>query len=180
MKSHLLIPLLLLLFLSCTKQKKNESTEPQLPPLTQTGAGTFGCKVNGKIISIYSGGTMFGGPNPKFTITVTPAEQEKLNIFASKLDSPRYDFNFHTPFNLTVGICQTTGIYPFNSYFFDYSGGSTIPGNSNSYRTDSVHILTLNITYYNTNILSGTFEGEMVNDNGDVMTLTEGRFDLGN
>ncbi|MGH2643347.1 MAG: DUF6252 family protein [Chitinophagaceae bacterium] len=35
------------LFLLCCHKK--EPPQPQLPPATQTGAGTFGCKINGQI-----------------------------------------------------------------------------------------------------------------------------------
>ena len=40
---------LLFIFSSCPKNGTNPTTNPQLPPATQTGANTFGCLVNGKV-----------------------------------------------------------------------------------------------------------------------------------
>ena len=34
----------------CTKTTEEERWNPELPPITQTGANTFGCKINGVIM----------------------------------------------------------------------------------------------------------------------------------
>ncbi|HEX8315912.1 MAG TPA: hypothetical protein VF609_13015 [Flavisolibacter sp.] len=47
MKQLLLFTIAALLVLSC--RKKNSQKETELPPETQTGAYTFGCKVDGKV-----------------------------------------------------------------------------------------------------------------------------------
>ncbi len=39
----------LLLLLLTASQCKKHNDEPQLPPITTTGAMTFGCKINGKV-----------------------------------------------------------------------------------------------------------------------------------
>ena len=45
----ILLPLLALLLMQCHKKDPDPAKpEDQLPPATQTGAGTFGCLVNGK------------------------------------------------------------------------------------------------------------------------------------
>ncbi len=52
MKTLLITILTAILFVSCDKDDDNDT----LPPATQTGAGTFACKVNGKSFIDTSGG----------------------------------------------------------------------------------------------------------------------------
>ena len=51
MKILKLLPVLLfsIIILFTTQCKKDKNKEPELPPETNTGAMTFGCKVNGKV-----------------------------------------------------------------------------------------------------------------------------------
>lgn len=58
-KQPLLLIFFLTLFLLSSRCKK-QNTEPQLPPETTTGAMTFGCKVNGKVL-LPKGGTLGSG-----------------------------------------------------------------------------------------------------------------------
>ena len=46
-------------FASCKKERADT-----LPPATQTGTGTFGCKINGRVY-IPKGSSSTGAPNPK-------------------------------------------------------------------------------------------------------------------
>lgn len=53
-----------MLMLQCTAGcKKDKASEAQLPPVTQTGANTFGCLVNGKVF-VPRGYDGTGRPNP--------------------------------------------------------------------------------------------------------------------
>ena len=45
----IMAPLLLLVLTLMSTKCEKEKPEPTLPPATQTGANTFGCKVNGKV-----------------------------------------------------------------------------------------------------------------------------------
>ncbi|MEJ8598486.1 hypothetical protein JSO62_07255 [Riemerella anatipestifer] len=49
MKKLLLATLIGLNAMSCTDRNKDDYN-PQLPPITQTGAWTFGCKINGEVM----------------------------------------------------------------------------------------------------------------------------------
>ncbi|MCW3074373.1 MAG: hypothetical protein JWP69_1442 [Flaviaesturariibacter sp.] len=51
---------LMLTSVSCKKDKDND----KLPPITQNGANTFGCLVNGKVW-LPKGYSTNGAPNPK-------------------------------------------------------------------------------------------------------------------
>ena len=55
------IPILVaLLFLSCSA---NDTPQDQLPPITQTGANTFGCYIDGKLLTPRDGsGGIYGTP----------------------------------------------------------------------------------------------------------------------
>ncbi len=59
------ITFLLLTAMSCKKNKGSQ--EDQLPPVTETGANTFGCLINGKVW-IPKGYNGTGTPNPKISI----------------------------------------------------------------------------------------------------------------
>ncbi|KMQ67526.1 hypothetical protein ACM44_14780, partial [Chryseobacterium koreense CCUG 49689] len=52
MKNLILIFALATLSLACGRSSENQQDtyNPQLPPITQTGANTFGCKINGVVM----------------------------------------------------------------------------------------------------------------------------------
>ena len=62
----------------CTKTTEEGRWNPELPPITQTGANTFGCKINGVIMiprdsRVYSLGGIPTG--------VTYASRNTLNVY---------------------------------------------------------------------------------------------------
>ena len=70
------------IFASCKKEH-----EDTLPPATQTGAGTFGCKINGKIF-IPKGSNGNGTPNPKVQYDLDLNGQPYLSIGAGDYNTP--------------------------------------------------------------------------------------------
>ena len=60
MKFRTTLYLLISVLLSASHCKKDKTPEDQLPPETQTGAGTFGCLVNGNVF--IPKGSPFSGP----------------------------------------------------------------------------------------------------------------------
>lgn len=164
---------------SCKKQKNNE---PQLPPETQTGAGTLGFKIDGKIYTASGGCGLFanqcvGGWGPysgDTSIDITAVSQVQ-----------KFKFRITIKYSGTFGIHYTSG-YPFDGYFTDDSNG-TIQGNSNHYQTTDIYKGKVNIKFTDATIsplrgftiLAGTFEMEAVNAEGKVIKLTDGRFDIG-
>ncbi len=154
---------LLLLFaiittLSCCKKDDDQVTQnpiDQLPALTQTGANTFGCLINGEPfvvtntsdqVAIYQQGQLqFGAQG----ITIILGDQLEENINYSLVGQAEYLVN---P-NPQLG-CH----YEFENTYQGY----------------------LTFTKIDTEnfILSGTFEFSTVNDDCENADITNGRFDL--
>ena len=164
-------------FAQCKKTNAPDLGE-QLPPETQTGAFTFGCKVDGKVYTAKGKGGLLSDQfvNYRFYSDTT--------IYISV-------GNTSSKFNLDMTI-KYTGIFgihntiPQLGIFQDNSNG-TIQGSSNTYYTNDTMLGRINIKYFNGsiipllagNILSGTFEMDAKNSNGKVIRFTEGRFDIG-
>ena len=166
---------------SSCKKDNAPTTEEQLPPETQTGANTFGCKVDGKIYTASGKGGLLSNQSMYYNIT---ASDSSINIGIS---NSKQNFNL----NMAIKYTGSYGIYFMRKYdyraiFQDNSSGS-LPGNSNTYYTDSVHLGRLNVKFFNGtlnpvhpgNILSGTFEMDAINANGKIIKISEGRFDIG-
>lgn len=148
---YLLILSQLCLASACTKDNMDE-----LPPATQVGANTFGCKINGVVYSC----TGLKNPNSILTmegiyyfeeinyahITALIYKPEKRNFFD-------FDFDFKTGIYRN-GIKVNTG---------------NILLNSDSY---------VMITNYTTDIISGTFQMDVEFDDGEIWNITDGRFDI--
>jgi hypothetical protein len=177
MKNYIKTITLLLLssiFISSSCKKNTPAnTEEQLPPETQTGANTFGCKVDGKIYTakgkggLLSDQSVWGGAS---------SSQASFNIGASNTKQ-KFNFSLSVNYSGSLGILYTS-TYPHEGNFQDNTNG-TVPSNSNSFDTDSFNIGKVNLKYLSTTIASGTFEMDAKNANGKVIHITEGRFDIG-
>jgi hypothetical protein len=157
---------------SCTKNTPAPAEE-QLPPETQIGANTFGCKVDGKIYTASGEGGLLasekvsgGGPNSDSSILILASNSNQ-----------KFNLRLSVKYNGSLGL-HFTSTYPYEGAFFDNSNG-TLSNSSNTYETNSIHLGRVNIKYLNmTNIAAGTFEMNAVNANGKVIHITEGRFDI--
>lgn len=165
------------IFASC---KKDKTDEEQLPAITQTGANTFGCLINGKIYTPKG----FEQNTPNFRVFVDPGFNDgeiDVRVFRkSEVDvtdlsfssdsvkseglfvvSARTDFRFakYTP-NIATEICSTP-----------YSNGSPIG------KTGFIKITRYDLV---NRIVSGEFEFHFSNPAcgiGDPIHITQGRFD---
>ncbi len=61
MKKLSILLLAIIILTSCTKDSTTETPADQLPPITQTGANTAGCLINGKLLIPKNGSTSFVG-----------------------------------------------------------------------------------------------------------------------
>ena len=69
--------------------------------------------------------------------------------------------------------------YPFYGRVSDMRNvSSTIPTGSSEFLTDSLHRGTLVVTYEDSATISGTFKMDVVNDEGKVLHITDGMFDI--
>ena len=100
-KLFIIIPLIFLLISSCKKHEDNE-----LPPATQSGANTFGCKING--VNWVANGSndsfypnaLWGGINATDTSEGQMLKQYKLQLYLSAYNLNRSSFDFFRPISL--------------------------------------------------------------------------------
>ncbi len=178
MKKHNALWLLLLAFCSIFASCKKDNakiTEEQLPPETQIGAFTFGCKVDGKVYTASGKGGLLSGQHVNYSYF----SDSSISISISNTDSK---FNLHIVFKYlgNLGIYELK-LAPNKGEFYDNTNG-TIPGSSNTYTTDNNNIGNIYIKYFTASvggILAGTFEMNAINANGNIIHITEGRFDIG-
>lgn len=165
------------LFASCKKDKTQE--EEQLPPITQTGANTFGCLINGKIF-VPQG---FEQNKPNFSLVVDPTFQN------GNFGITTFNKNLKIRFALGSNDIRSIGVFYINdttkpmlvdvidevkncsfnpSYFCISSSTCKVSG--------SLHITRYDLA---NNVFSGTFEFKLYNPNMgcDTFFITQGRFD---
>ena len=160
---------------SSCKKDKSPATEEQLPPETQTGAFTFGCKVDGKIYTASGKGGLLSNQHVNYSYF----SDSSISISIGNTESK---FNVRIVFKYlgNLGIYELKSA-PNKGEFYDNSNG-TIPGSSNTYTTDNINNGNINIKYFTASvgsILAGTFEMNAINGNGKIIRITEGRFDIG-
>ncbi len=152
---------LLALLVSCNKEKL---TKP-----TQTGANTFSCKINGKVYvaktNLFSPGLIGGlwGAPGRYEFGVEA-------VVYSDGDKASYTIDLGVSPNISEGIYPIASctVYPGGNGFVRYNASPA----------------TINFTHidYAQMIISGTFSFNAVNTTNasDVLTVTDGRFDMKN
>lgn len=182
MKSHFNILASIILFsLTAGQCKKDSSLKKganQLPAVTQTGANTVGCLINGKVF-IPEGYSGTGTPNPTRIFEIGLDGLPYLQIIARQYDAQR-DQNG----NLIIYVDSLVGmgihkVYTakkqigFGSYLFPSCG---------ILADDDVHFKSgaIEITKYDLNngIISGLFDFKIKPADCDSLFFTEGRFDF--
>jgi len=150
-----------------------------LPPLTNTGENTAGCLVNGEV---------FVPKSPLFSERLYRKYKDDffvLTIYQKRTNETKsLNIRCKIPFS-QEGII---GVYPLNAednldlesgagYYHAYNSSSL---NDIYYSTTSDFVGELIITYYNHEkfIISGTFWFDAINSEGEVMEVSDGRFDV--
>ena len=192
MKTTILIfNLLLITLTSCNKDDDKDFT-PTLPPITQTGANTFGCYIDGKLLVPRDGGGTFNlaSHGVKYYVSGNYPIDYKSSLTI-------HDYTGNAGFlQLNIENVQN-GIGDFSieeSNCQEWVGGSPPPTiNLMCRRKDETtqeikyycsieNTGILNITKYDvsTGILSATFSCSAINqdDSNDIIEITEGRFDI--
>lgn len=149
--------------------------EDQLPPATQTGAGTFSCLLNGQPWTPNSSNR---GSDIYITYDPTYAEGSLL------IRAAFFPGNSQNNQNIIIGGAPITkpGIYSFTSKtagagYIDYN----LPAPCNEFT--SIHTVTqtgqLTITRFDlaAGIISGTFAFTLAQPGCDTIKVTQGRFD---
>ena len=187
----LLITFSLFGLVGCTSNATQNDPVLQLPPETQTGANTFGCYINGKLLVPRSGIGTVGGSDTALSVwgDVTGNQQY------SEIDARDYKSNRTAQILIHIQNLHQIGI---GIYIIDISNGMRgIDGLNNSY----IHCRVFNestnshqyyrsfnssgsilITKYDfaNEIISGTFTCRLRNsiNQSDEIQITQGRFDI--
>ncbi|MDQ3072996.1 MAG: DUF6252 family protein [Bacteroidota bacterium] len=158
----------LLLLAGGCKKPDDKPEEPVLPPATQTGAYTFGCRVNGEV--------WVAKTKTLQLPLVVQYHAGELHIRAR-----RYNNEADTEIDLTYfGGITGPGEYVIRTRFNagKESQEATYYG-TQDYNADTSGSGLLTITRLDTaaEIISGTFYFDAYSSKGDAVHLTDGRFD---
>ena len=162
-----LITLFVTLFLySCDIFNLNQ--EPTLPELTQEGAGTFGCLIDGELF-LPSGtdpsGGMRGNPNATYTEISGSLIIEAQNINNWLLSLVVFGLFEPTELQLNQSSAiRNLALINCRDFYLDSL-------------TSSINISFID---FEEDIISGTFSGTFINecDSSNIVEITQGRFDL--
>ena len=187
MMKHLFFKTIVFLFLfTITSCSESDAPQDQLPPITQTGANTFGAVVNGKVFITKdkTGYTPPGGGTPKGLEVTTGSFLPTYEYFG--IDATNYE-------GIYLYIYIPKEIPEETIYFFKNSPGVRASIEKPSY----THVFSIinntiyasyedsgSITFtkvdYSMGIFSGVFNVTLKNKNNenDIIEITDGRFDL--
>ena len=194
---YFILPFLVLLF-GCTK---TETTTQQdtLPPITQVGANTAGCIINGKVlipkngINSINGGITYGlNTSRGMNFNNIPYGNDYFSISISNLKDKGHNYWIYVHIdNLSNGVGQFTVGQSNGMFWSDASNNpqilvrETYDGISGKTYLSSPNSGTINITRFDFNtlynsIISGTFNATLYNDSNpsEKIQVTDGRFDL--
>jgi hypothetical protein len=168
----------LFVFFSIISCKK---TIDELPPATQSGANTFGCRINGAVWAPQKN-ALFPGS------TILESRQlpdNNLYINARNFASSPNE----TEFEIFIKDVTAPGTYTFNTTMTGPNSGSNyiyyVKRNvtpENEWMTSAAYTGTVTITTFNITerIVSGTFQLRAINlyNTPQPLDITEGRFDV--
>ncbi|MEX0966904.1 MAG: hypothetical protein WD077_06675 [Bacteroidia bacterium] len=171
------IALLTLFLATLVSGCKKEPPKPQLPPYTQEGKNIFACKISGEVF--IAEGVMDNNPmSPKGvdyywilsgsdTLIYINANEEKPLKASISLKFIFESLNFAKELNQYE---KSVGYFyiPVENYVLAES----------KYSTNEDHKGWVTVKYFQNNILAGTFEFTAIDDRGEIIHITEGRFDL--
>ena len=185
MKTLLLTLAVLLTSLTACENTNNDFV-PTLPPITQTGENTFGCYIDGKLLTPRNGTGTIYGPDPGMS-------------FIGLGDSPNYIYNeirVHDFKSATGGIMDIhlVNLHENGEGSFSVNESNCNKGlpanatinircriNNKWYCSiaNTGELTILRYDYWNA-IVSGTFSCSAVNrdDSTDIIEITQGRFDI--
>jgi hypothetical protein len=167
-----IIPLLILLVsLGCKKRREQTELE-KLPAITQTGANTFGCLINGKAYTPYSRGIF----DQVLQVYYDPTFQGGQFTIKAKNISDKVYLTLHADSIAQIGSYQIGFKSKYwISYFAPQSNNCTY---SNYYEPPISGILTITRFDLSNRIVSGVFTFKFNNADCGAVETTDGRFDV--
>ena len=167
--------------ISCKK-----STSLELPPITESGKNTFGCKVNGQVWVPYWQCSSIWTEPPELDYFIQPIDSInslpiKILVNARNSTNGQSSFSFRQSYLLGDRIYGPGNI--IDSLLIEY-----IPGSGRTYSNFQVYQVSSTPRYFQiskldtTNkIVSGTFSFTVYTSENNILdsvVITEGRFDL--
>ncbi|CAM4188620.1 hypothetical protein [Gillisia limnaea] len=169
---NLLLIILFLSFVSCSKQDDCDNPVDCLPPATQTGAGTIGCLINGEVFR--PGGSQFPGPTQravyntsvegKYYFSLT-AKNRSTNKSIGILLRDQQIGEGETYFLISEGEFTNFAVYNIN--IIEFQTNNEFTGEITFSKFDDIN-----------GIVSGTFWFDGINEEGEIVEIREGRFDM--
>jgi len=182
-KTILFILMAVFVLQSCKKDDEKETTEnqvEQLPPATQTGAGTFACYVNGKAFIDKSGGwfnCFYQFVDGKYYFSIQGHDYDYKNNINYPWSIGLGSIDMTIAENVTISLHEYNSDTPCASGFVMFSRSAI---DSKDAITNQEYTGELIITKmdFNTRIISGTFWFDVQNPyTGERVEIREGRFD---
>jgi hypothetical protein len=161
----------------CKKDKLDPPTV--LPPITQTGANTFGCRVNGEVWVPFEKCGIGSNPCGEIVVDIVRTSQNQLPVEIHIGAGQRKRDNTSTAFSIQTKTNQSI-----------YSAGNKIDSVTINFRKNDGSLY-YNYNYYSkierfeitkldtiNKIIAGTFELTLYASPTDSLKITEGRYDL--
>jgi hypothetical protein len=171
----LFIKLLIILFLftgnSCSKKDDCENPIDCLPPLTTTGEGTIGCLIDGEVFK--PGGSQWSGPTQQAFYQFVDGGYY-FGLTANNRSTKKNIHIFLRNETIEEDIIFSLTIDQENSNFGEYISAA---GRHRTNNVQTGEIKIINFDNHN-GIVSGTFWFDAVNEDGKVVEIREGRFDM--
>lgn len=177
---NLILILITTLSLSCCSKDDNKTPLEQLPAATQTGANTAGCLVNGQVL-LPRGQKIQNGPvlssfyqklNGKYYFGLGITDNSKNDVQGISINSNNITLEVNKSYLLTKNLKVDSENYAFASFAGPISNYQF---NTTDSYSGKITITNLNTIDY---IISGTFWFDAVDANGNIVKVTDGRFDL--
>lgn len=190
MKKITLLSVLVIFFASCGRNALNDIPEENtLPPITQTGANTFGCKLNGVVFlpnaaigstvvekPMHFYGYYIGTPNHSNKLSTKRGKDVK-NLFTVELYMYKFSIIGNGEYTLNDAYFYNDNNQPFNSYMKCYAK-SPSTGEWKNYGS-FINSGKIVVTRFDNNGCSGIFDGKLKEENGnEIIEITNGRFDI--
>ena len=181
-KFTIVIAIFIITACGCSKISDGDTWNPELPPITQTGANTFGCKINGEVMVPRD--SRFGHPGGGVTPTgVTYGNTPYGYDWIKAVD--RYTSRGAVAFKLPE--IQNLGVGEYLVKNIEAGFATTYPNiiyMQAKYNNDLYGSIEgtgkIIITRYDNEVISGTFYCKLkgYNNPNDIIEITEGRFDF--
>lgn len=186
--SSRIIILIAICYVVCSIACKKSTPTASLPPITEEGKNTFGCKINGQVWVPYLRCSAFTPGETELGYIIKPINSSSSLPISIWLQAGNYAngqtlFSFQQNYSLSDHIYATGNI--IDSLIINFStGGWPIYSNYQIYQ-DQTSPRFLQISKLDTinKIISGTFAFTLYSMTGvpntlDSVVITDGRFDL--